>query len=152
MTEEKGSFSFFAYPRLLGFSIVLVTGAIFAVAMSLEAAVEGVGTHHQLGLSPCNFLALTGIPCPGCGMTTTFTHLAHGNIRTGFGTQPFGAVLFFGMVWMFLLGLWDLLLGRQAVKRFLDALLKRQKIFFLFFFSGMFLGWVFKIAGYNFGF
>ena len=149
---EKDSFSFFAYPRLLGLSIVLVTGVIFAIALYLEPAVEGVGTHHQLGMSPCNFLVLTGIPCPGCGMTTTFTHLAHGNIGIGIGTQPFGALLFFGMIWSFFLGLWDLLFGREAVRSFAHFISRWQKPFFLFFFSGMFLGWVFKIARYNLGF
>lgn len=38
-----------------------------------------VETHRQLGLPPCNFYALTGYPCPACGMTTSFSLLIHGD-------------------------------------------------------------------------
>ena len=34
-----------------------------------------MGTHQQLGLPPCNFVTLTGYPCPACGMTTSFALL-----------------------------------------------------------------------------
>lgn len=31
-----------------------------------------MATHRQLGFPPCNLIALMGIPCPSCGMTTSF--------------------------------------------------------------------------------
>jgi hypothetical protein len=34
-----------------------------------------MSTHTQLGMPPCNFVVLTGKPCPSCGMTTSFALL-----------------------------------------------------------------------------
>ena len=37
-------------------------------------------THTQLGMPPCNFVTLTGKPCPSCGMTTSFALLVRGDV------------------------------------------------------------------------
>ena len=139
-------------PRLVGFVLVAGSSGVFSIARSLEPSPHGLGTHHQLGMSPCNFLTLTGIPCPGCGMTTTFTHIAHGNFVDAFGTQPFGVVLFSLMTLLFILGLGDLLLGKKWIQGAITFFSSRYKIFTGLFFVGMFLGWIFKIARYKFGF
>ncbi len=52
-----------------------------------------MGTHHQLGLTPCPWLLAYGYPCPTCGMTTAVAHAAHGSIRASFAAQPAGAIL-----------------------------------------------------------
>src|ERR1700739_4433028 len=39
-----------------------------------------MATHTQLGLAPCNFVLLTGKPCPSCGMTTSFALLVRGDV------------------------------------------------------------------------
>lgn len=51
------------------------------------------GTHQQLGLPPCSFYALTGWPCPSCGFTTSFSLVAHGDIRNAFGVNSVGTLL-----------------------------------------------------------
>jgi hypothetical protein len=63
----------------------LVLGAVglgllflFAVAAVLKPNPYLMGTHQQLGLPPCSFLMLFGIPCPTCGMTTAWALLMHG--------------------------------------------------------------------------
>ena len=38
------------------------------------------GTHRQLGLPPCTMKALTGAPCPSCGMTTSISLVMHGDL------------------------------------------------------------------------
>ena len=53
----------------------------------------GVGTHEQLGLPPCMFLKLTGIPCPSCGLTTSVTYAAHLQFGASFTAQPFGLMI-----------------------------------------------------------
>ena len=73
-------------------------GALFAaplvLARMLKPSAEGMGTHRQLGLPPCTFLWMTGFPCPFCGMTTSWSHAAHGDVITSIRTQPMGFVLF----------------------------------------------------------
>ena len=55
-----------------GWLAVLVFG--FGLARWLEPAAAGLGTHQQLGLPPCTVRVLFGVPCPSCGMTTSFAH------------------------------------------------------------------------------
>jgi hypothetical protein len=53
-----------------------------------------MGTHKEsLGLPPCNFLRTTGLPCPSCGMTTSFAWFAKGNLLASAYVQPMGAIL-----------------------------------------------------------
>ena len=58
--------------------LFLVAG--FSLAFSLEPDPRGFGTHQSLGFPPCTFRTLVGIPCPSCGMTTSFAHFVRGEI------------------------------------------------------------------------
>lgn len=42
----------------------------------------------------CPLRALTGIPCPLCGMTTSFTYTAAGDLGSAFVASPAGPLLF----------------------------------------------------------
>ncbi|MGE3109487.1 MAG: DUF2752 domain-containing protein [Phycisphaerales bacterium] len=94
--------------------------AVMIVGTSLTPAAEGHGTHQQLGLPACAFYVSTGSPCPTCGMTTAFSHVAHREPWRGFVTQPFGALLAIGVA----VGFWGALhvavfgsrLGQQVAK------------------------------------
>jgi hypothetical protein len=70
--------------------------ALCAIALTaarlLEPSPRGVGTHEQLGLPPCLFLKLTGLPCPSCGLTTSFAHAARLHFYEALVTQPFGLI------------------------------------------------------------
>lgn len=70
-------------------------GAVVGLSLWLTPSPAGFGTHRQLGLPPCEFGAMTGIPCPGCGLTTSFAHTAHGHIVSGFASHLMGPPLFF---------------------------------------------------------
>jgi hypothetical protein len=50
-------------------------------------------THRQLGLPPCTFYAVTGFPCPSCGMTTSFALLMHGDLWNSLRANAAGTVL-----------------------------------------------------------
>ncbi len=67
--------------------------AVLVVAAGLTPASGGTATHLQLGMAPCGFLVRTGLPCPACGMTTSFAWFAHGNVAASFYVQPMGMVL-----------------------------------------------------------
>lgn len=57
----------------------LIVLAMFIVAASLQPAAAGMGTHQQLGLPPCTTVALFGIRCPSCGMTTSWSLFVRGS-------------------------------------------------------------------------
>jgi hypothetical protein len=80
---------------------LVVAGVVLAVARYLQPDGRGYGTHEQLGLPTCTFLALTGIPCPSCGLTTSFAHAAHGHFYAALVAQPFGLLAF----WLTLLSI-----------------------------------------------
>lgn len=67
--------------------------AVLVTAAWLRPDPSGLGTHRQLGLAPCGLLATAGIPCPTCGMTTSFANLAHGRVLDSLRGQPAGTVL-----------------------------------------------------------
>jgi len=78
--------------RVLAAGVSVGCLAVLIVAAWLTPAAGGMGSHHQLGLRPCGFLERTGLPCGTCGMTTSFSHFADGNLLASVYVQPFGAV------------------------------------------------------------
>jgi hypothetical protein len=65
-----------------------------AIGAYLTPSSHGHGTHTQLLLPPCPSVMLANRPCPGCGMTTSFTWLMHGNVAEAFHAHPFGPLLY----------------------------------------------------------
>lgn len=132
--------------RLVSIPLALGAGTVLALALYLDPSPMGHSTHIQLGLNTCTFLALTGQPCPMCGMTTTFSLMAHLQPLQAFLTQPFGVVLFSMTAFVFGTSVAEVLLPRdrwRRVGRFLAPYEARLATLFL---VGMALGWVYKIA------
>jgi hypothetical protein len=95
--------------------------ALLVTASSLHPARAGFGTHEQLGLPPCVWMATFGKPCPTCGMTTSFTFAAHGWYWRSFVTQPFGAALVLATVTTFWIALHTATTGSRALTMTLRA-------------------------------
>jgi hypothetical protein len=72
-------------------SLGLIAG--FCLAATLQPDPRGFGTHRQLGLPPCTVRLLFGIPCPSCGMTTSFAHLMRGQLPEAFRANAAGLLL-----------------------------------------------------------
>jgi hypothetical protein len=72
--------------------------AVLTTALFLTPSPLGHSTHTQLGLPPCGFLVATGYPCPGCGLTTSFTHMVRLEVFGALGANPFGVLLFLATV------------------------------------------------------
>jgi len=68
---------------------VLAAAGVVALGASFVLAPE----HIEDGPVICPFRRLTGLPCPGCGLTRSWVYLAHGWWREGFAANPFGIVL-----------------------------------------------------------
>ncbi len=74
--------------------IALVVLVVLATPLTLVAFLtpdpSGTGTHRQLGYPTCLIHALTGYPCPTCGMTTAMAHAVRGQWARAFHAQPMG--------------------------------------------------------------
>lgn len=79
--------------RLWSALAALTCLAVLTAAASITPSPQGFNTHTQLGLPPCMWAAISGKPCPTCGMTTAFAHAAHASPLASIQTQPFGAFL-----------------------------------------------------------
>jgi len=76
--------------------LLFAAGALAVLGLSrwLVPDARGLATHTQLGLPACGFWLLTGLPCPACGLTTCFAHLARGQLTPALHANPLGVVLF----------------------------------------------------------
>jgi hypothetical protein len=115
---------------LLG--IALGLSAVFSVAWWLtpyqeDGTPKRNGTHQGLGLPPCTFLVQTGVPCPACGMTTSFSLLVRGDVLNSLRANWVGTLL--ASVGMLFIpwGLFAVIRGRTPFVRSLESVL----IFFL---------------------
>lgn len=79
--------------RLVALGLAAGCLAVLVTAARLTPSPHGVGSHRGLGLQSCALLDRTGLPCPSCGMTTSFTWFARGNLAASAYVQPMGALL-----------------------------------------------------------
>ena len=69
-------------------TVLVAAGA----AAALGAAFLISPDHVEDGPVICPFRRLTGLPCPGCGLTRSWVYLAHGQWGDSFAAHPFGVV------------------------------------------------------------
>jgi hypothetical protein len=80
--------------------------AIFAAAAWIrpydaDGNPRRMATHTQLGMPECNMVAMTGKPCPSCGMTTSFALLVHGDVVNSLRANWVGTLL--ALFWLALI-------------------------------------------------
>jgi len=106
--------------RVLALAMAMAALGVLVVALLLHPSPEGLGTHRQMlflgphGTAPppaCEMLRITGIPCPTCGMTTSFAWFVRGNWLASFYVQPMGFVLALGTGALFWANLFMALTG-----------------------------------------
>jgi hypothetical protein len=78
---------------MLAAGLALGALVVLIIAASLRADPSGMGTHKQLGLPVCGWIAASSVPCPTCGMTTSFANAASCRPIAAFISQPMGAFL-----------------------------------------------------------
>lgn len=128
--------------RWLGGVVAFLAGALLFTAAWLQPATDGHGTHTQLGLPACGWVVGMGIPCPSCGMTTSFAHAADGNLLGAMRAQPAGALLAIGTAFVFIVALWQSFTGTGIGEFWLSRMDKR---FFLVGGVIVVLAWIYKI-------
>jgi hypothetical protein len=74
--------------------------AVFTIAALLNPYDENgqarrMATHttKPLNLPQCTFYTYTGLPCPSCGMTTSFSLLIHGDVLNSLRANAVGTLL-----------------------------------------------------------
>lgn len=101
------------------FALVALT-AILVASVFWHPADEG-------GFVFCLLRRMTGLPCPGCGLTRSFCALAKGEVARSFSFHWLGPLLFL-MACVYWVRAVAVLAGRDgAVARF-DALVARWKV------------------------
>ena len=92
-TARPGRAAVSWHGRLIAVGVAVGCLTVLVTAAGLRPSPSGVGSHRGLGLQSCAWLDRTGLPCPSCGMTTSFTWFARGNLAASVYVQPMGALL-----------------------------------------------------------
>ena len=77
--------------------LVLCAGVVGA-AMILSPSPEAVGLFGVDVPVVCGLRKLTGLPCPGCGLTRSFVFLGHGQLGEAFRMNWLGPPLFLAVL------------------------------------------------------
>jgi hypothetical protein len=128
--------------RMQATVLFAASGAMLALGRWLEPSPLGLGTHAQLGFPPCLFLKFTGIPCPNCGLTTSFTHAARLQFIQAFLTQPFGLIVFLLAAMTAVFACYSLLTRKPMPIRINPD---RKKTVWYSLAACYLLGWIYKI-------
>ena len=126
------------------FFYALVALAGLGMGRMLTPDTRGFGTHEALGLPPCLFRYATGLPCPGCGMTTAVSHAAHGQFMQSFLTQPAGFLVGVGLWVAVPILLWAGV-RRRPVQTLLPPVPRHPRGWGLVIFPVMLLAWAYKL-------
>ena len=126
--------------------------AVFTVALWLDPYRGGAvwldETHTQLNLPACHFKAITGQPCPSCGMTSSFSLLMHGDplnsLRDNFAGTLLALIGLAFLPWSAA----SIVRGRWLWFRDIEGLLLRVVILFV---AVMFVRWIGLMAWRFFG-
>lgn len=128
--------------RLLALLISVTCLSVMVTAARLQPSPTGMGTHTQMGLEPCPFFRQTGLPCPSCGMTTSFAWFVRGNILASFYIQPMGAVLAVLTVVIFWGGIYAAATGRPVYQL---VSIGPTRYYFPALFAWAIIAWAWKI-------
>jgi hypothetical protein len=132
--------------RVRGLILLAASSAVLGLARWLDPDPTGHGTHTQLGLYPCTFLSLTGLPCPLCGATTTFALLADFRVWEGLVNHPFASFLFVVTVVAWGIGGLEAVAPRGRWMRLTELAERHDLGVAALVLGGLFSGWIYKIA------
>lgn len=75
---------------LSGSLAILLVSCVMATGDGRQVLLPGVGVIPEI----CTLHTRFGVDCPGCGLTRSFIHLAHGNLRAAWTLNPVGLLMF----------------------------------------------------------
>ena len=133
--------------KSVAIGLLMSACTILAIAAWLKPAACGYGTHTQLGLPPCNFLRLTHLPCPSCGLTTCFAWAIRLQFWKAFLANPFGILAFLGTVSLIPTSIF-LLWRRMSFRRITESVHFSKALYAAT--ALYFLSWIFKLADFQY--
>jgi Protein of unknown function (DUF2752) len=118
---------------------LLVFAAGFALPLGIAIALDPYKdgrvwfeeTHRQMGLPPCTFKQLTGMPCPSCGMTSSFALTVRGDLWNAAQANWVGMVLALFCIAYIPWAIWSAYQGRLVGIRNFETVLVRGVVGFL---------------------
>jgi hypothetical protein len=75
-------------------AVLLWMTAMLTLSFPLAVMVLSEGHSLEAAQSYCPFKMLTGLPCPGCGITKSMVYLFKGDVTTSMSYHIFGPLLF----------------------------------------------------------
>ena len=97
--------------------MLVLCAIVVTLSLVLSVGTDGQGV-APLGLTSlrlpglCPMKGLTGVPCPGCGLTRSFVATAHADLGAAFGFHRLGPLLFAAVATQLPYRLLRLLAGR----------------------------------------
>lgn len=117
--EESQAAALVPSKRLALFTLVGLT-AVLMVSVLLKPS---TGEYFTV----CGFKNVTGLPCPGCGLTHSFCALARGNVGEAFEFNLLGPFLYAVLVLVWVRSAFVLFNREQAVRVF-DRIAQRLNV------------------------
>lgn len=74
--------------------LFVICGAVLAMAAILTPSPDVVSLFGVDVPILCTYRSLFGMPCPGCGMTRSFSFMAHGLLIDAFAVNKLGPFVF----------------------------------------------------------
>lgn len=96
------------------FALASVSLAVTGAAVARALTPDGTGLRAgsiELGAT-CSLRAMTGLPCPSCGMTRSWVWAAHGHLLEATRYNVGGVLLFAAVIANGLVGAWTLWRGQ----------------------------------------
>lgn len=86
--------------RRLEYHLMFLVLSVVVLVLSMTMSVRSEGTKVSLPFMDrplpelCHMRRMTGLDCPGCGLTRSFISLGHGDIAAAWQFNPAGVLLF----------------------------------------------------------
>jgi hypothetical protein len=78
---------------LAALASLVIALAVYLDPYKPDGTARLLETHRQLGLPECTFKLAVGVPCPSCGMTTSFALLVRGDVWHSLRANVAGTLL-----------------------------------------------------------
>lgn len=116
------------------------------LVLAVVAGVQIVLVSLKLPAWECPFLRLTGVPCPGCGLTSAIMLLLQGEIHASIRFHAFAPIFLIGIVIVVLAALLPKSLIQPVISG--TELLERQKGLSVIVLSGLILYWLARLLAF----